>query len=143
MGAMPTSPGQKNKQGASFLCNGDSADADGGTPGGRIVQARDAQGLSTAQLARRLGVRTDTVRAWEADRSRPRANLLLRLSGMLNVSPTWLLTGGGGAPREPASQTEMMHFRATVERLRGTLLAVAAELEELEKRLDSYQSFQG
>lgn len=143
MGAMSTSSSQKNRKGASLLDHRDPAGADDGTPGGRIAQARDAQGLSAAQLARRLGVKTDTVHAWEADRYRPRSNLLLRLSGMLNVSPTWLLTGSGDPPREPASQTEMMHFRATVERLRGTLLAVAAELEELEKRLDSYQSFQG
>lgn len=140
---MPTSSGKKNKQDASFLGNGDAAAVDSGTLGKRVVRARDAQGLSAAQLARRLGVRTDTVHAWEADRSGPRPNLLLRLSGMLNVSPTWLLTGSGDPPREPASETEMMHIRATVARLRGTLLAVAAELEELEERLDSYQSYQG
>ena len=65
------------------------------TLGGRIVHARELQDLTTAQLARRVGVKTATLHEWETDRSEPRSNRLLTLAGMLNVSPTWLLTGEG------------------------------------------------
>jgi transcriptional regulator with XRE-family HTH domain len=68
------------------------------TLGGRLSRARDAAGLSAAQLARRLGVQSSTLQAWESDRSQPRANRLSMLAGMLNVSPSWLLHGVGTAP---------------------------------------------
>jgi transcriptional regulator with XRE-family HTH domain len=68
------------------------------TLGGRIVYAREAQELTTSQLARRLGIKTETLHDWETDRSEPRSNRLLTLAGVLNVSPTWLLTGAGEAP---------------------------------------------
>lgn len=111
------------------------------TLGERISRAREAQGFSAAQLARRIGVKSETLHGWEAGRSGPRPNVLLRLAGILNVSPTWLLTGTGGSPAEPGSETEMMHIRATVDRLREALLGIAAELEQLEERLDSYESY--
>lgn len=110
--------------------------------GERIAIAREAQGLSTAQLARRLGVKTSTMHAWESGRSEPRSNRLLMLAGMLNVSPTWLLTGTGDSPTEIQAATEMMHIRSTVERLRESLQDITEELRQLEKRLETYQSFQ-
>lgn len=112
------------------------------TLGGRIVNARDSQNLSTAQLARRIGVKTETVHGWETDRSEPRSNRLLTLAGILNVSPTWLLTGAGESPVEGLDETEMMHIRASVERMRQQVLTIADELEQLQARLDSYQSYQ-
>ncbi len=116
----------------------DSAD----TLGGRIVDARDSQNLSTAQLARRIGVKTQTLQGWETDRSEPRSNRLLTLAGVLNVSPTWLLTGAGESPGGVLDETEMMHIRASVERLHQQVLAIADELRQLQKRLDSYQSYE-
>lgn len=112
------------------------------TLGGRIVHARESQNLSTAQLARRIGVSSETLRGWETDRSEPRSNRLLTLAGMLNVSPTWLLTGAGESPVGGLDETEMMHIRAAVERMREQVLTIAEELEQLEKRLDCYQSYQ-
>ena len=58
-----------------------------------IVLAAGALFLVEAQLARRLGVKLATVRNWEDDRSEPRANRLQMLSGLLNVSFIWLMTG--------------------------------------------------
>lgn len=68
------------------------------TLGGRISRAREDMQIASAELARRLGVRSDTVRDWENDRAEPRANRVVMLAGVLGVSPTWLLTGIGGAP---------------------------------------------
>ncbi len=63
------------------------------TLGGRIESARLAQGLTSAQLAARMGVLTKTIRNWLTDRSEPRANKLVTLAGVLNVSVRWLMTG--------------------------------------------------
>jgi transcriptional regulator with XRE-family HTH domain len=112
------------------------------TLGGRIVYAREAQDLTTSQLARRMGIKTETLQEWETDRAEPRSNRLLTLAGMLNVSPTWLLTGAGESPVDALTETEMMHIRESVERMREQVLAVADELEQLRRRLDSYESYQ-
>ena len=112
------------------------------TLGGRIVYAREAQDLTTSQLARRMGIKTETLQEGETDRAERRSNRLLTLAGMLNVSPTWLLTGAGESPVDALTETEMMHIRESVQRMREQVLAVADELEQLRKRLDSYESYQ-
>ena len=110
------------------------------TLGGRIVYAREQLDLTTAQLARRVGVKTETLLGWETDRSEPRSNRLLTLAGMLNVSPTWLLTGAGESPSDAFNETEMMHLRATIDRIHEQALTIADELEQLKSRLESYES---
>ena len=112
------------------------------TLGGRIVYAREAQSLTTSQLARRMGVKTETLHDWETDRAEPRSNRLLTLAGMLSVSPTWLLTGAGESPVDSLTETEMMHIRDSVIRMREQVLTVAEELEQIQKRLESYESYQ-
>lgn len=72
--------------------------SDGDTLGGRIWRARDAANLSTKELADQLGVRTETVAAWERDRAEPRTNRLFMLAGVLGVTPAWLIAGLGRAP---------------------------------------------
>jgi transcriptional regulator with XRE-family HTH domain len=79
--------------------------ADNDTLGGRIWRARDAMNLSTKDLANQLGVRTDTVAAWERDRSEPRTNRLFMLAGVLGVAPAWLIAGIGEAPKDDLSST--------------------------------------
>jgi HTH-type transcriptional regulator, cell division transcriptional repressor len=88
------------------------------TMGGRLSRARDALGLSTAQLARRLGVQTATIHAWESDRSQPRANRLSMLAGVLNVSPSWLLHGIGTAPAEDTRSEMVRSLESQLERLK-------------------------
>jgi transcriptional regulator with XRE-family HTH domain len=75
---------------------------DGDTLGGRIWRARDATGLSTKELASKLGVRSDTISSWERDRAEPRANRLFMLAGVLGVTPAWLMAGIGRAPDDNA-----------------------------------------
>ncbi len=79
--------------------------ADNDTLGGRIWRARDAMNLSTKDLANQLGVRTDTVAAWERDRSEPRTNRLFMLAGVLGVAPAWLIAGIGEAPKDDLSSS--------------------------------------
>ena len=124
-----------------FLTEDNEHSGSADTLGGRIVYAREAQDLTTSQLARRMGIKTDTLHDWETDRAEPRSNRLLTLAGMLNVSPTWLLTGAGGAPVDALTETEMMQIRDSVVRMREQLIAVADELERLQRRLESYESY--
>lgn len=65
------------------------------TFGDRIAAARENLSLSQSQLAKRIGVRESTIAKWEEDRAEPRANRLQMLSGILNVSLVWLMTGEG------------------------------------------------
>lgn len=95
---------------------------DASTFGDRLARAREAAGMSQAQLARRLGVKVSTMRNWEADRSEPRANRLSMLSGLLNVSIIWLMSGEGeGVPE---------HADADLPQI-GDLKSVLAELRAL------------
>lgn len=87
---------------------------DNDTLGQRIARAREAAGLTGAQLARRLGVKTATIAAWESTRSEPRANRLTMLAGFLGVSPTWLLHGLGDSPEEDGMKSELALLRASL-----------------------------
>ena len=68
------------------------------TFGDRLTGAREAAGLDAEGLAERLGVKVKTIRAWEGDRTEPRANRVSMLAGILNVSLVWLMTGVGKGP---------------------------------------------
>jgi transcriptional regulator with XRE-family HTH domain len=124
-----------------FLDDNAKSEDRGDTLGGRIVTAREAQSLSTAQLARRLGISTATMHDWEADRAEPRSNRLITLAGVLNVSPSWLLTGLGERPMDSLSGTELEHLRHNIERIRDQASVIVSELEELEERLKVYESY--
>lgn len=107
------------------------------TFGDRVAAARQDIGLSDEGLAKRLGIKTQTVRKWENDMSEPRANKLQMLSGVLNVSMRWLLTGEGeGISGEdiPTDQ-EISSILADIRSLRSEMLRNAERLGVLEKRL--------
>ena len=125
-----------------FIKNDVTQEDAANTLGGRIIYAREQQSLTTAQLARRLGIESTTLQDWESDRAQPRSNRLLMLSSMLNVSPTWLLMGYGERPSDILDETEMMNIRSTIDRIREQTMAIAGELEQLEERLNSYESYQ-
>lgn len=111
---------------------------DGDTLGGRIWRARDAAKLSTKKLADRLGVRTETISAWERDRAEPRTNRLFMLAAVLGVTPAWLIAGIGRSPDgDPATSSNDLHEQlALVKKLhRQTGEAIAALEAELD-RLD-------
>lgn len=80
---------------------------DSATFGDRVAAAREAQGLTQAEFAKKLGVKLKTVRGWEDDVDEPRANRLSMMSGMLNVSMRWLLTGEGEGLGAPEGEVEL------------------------------------
>ncbi|MEO0702870.1 MAG: helix-turn-helix transcriptional regulator [Pseudomonadota bacterium] len=111
------------------------------TFGDRVAAAREALGLSDEELARKLGVKVKTIRAWEDDLAEPRANKLQMLAGVLNVSFRWLLTGEGvgvDAPQlEPALTPEVSTVLTEIRAVRAQMTASAARLGVLEKQLQT------
>lgn len=112
---------------------------DAATFGDRVAGAREMAGMTQPQLARRLGIKIATLRAWEEDRSEPRANKLTMLSGLLAVSLPWLLSGQGDGPDGPVdAQPIDADMQATLLEIRAVkteLGAMSDKLGNLEKRL--------
>jgi len=115
-------------------------DAETTTFGDRMTGAREAAGLGQAELARRLGVKVKTVRAWENDQSEPRANKLQMLAGLLGVSIMWLLSGTGEGLDGPEIQApppddDVTALLAELRHLKVEQSSVAERMGRLEKRL--------
>ncbi|MCU9847623.1 helix-turn-helix domain-containing protein [Defluviimonas sp. WL0024] len=112
---------------------------DAATFGDRLAAAREASGLSQADLAQRLGVKTRVIEHWEADAKEPRANRLQMLAGMLGVSLMWLLTGEGDGIEGPGeTDTEAAQVKgvlAEIRELRAAMSAMTGRLGRLEKKL--------
>ena len=106
---------------------------DNATFGDRIYAARVAVGLSQSALAIRLGVQLKTVKKWEEDITEPRANKLQMISGLLNISITWLLIGEGIGPQDPEST---MPISADLNEILVELRHTKSELLRLTKHLD-------
>ena len=102
------------------------------TLGDRIAAAREAMGIGQEQLARRLGVRTATVVAWEDDRSEPRANRMQMLAGVVNAPLVWLMTGVGEGP---GAATPAGALIAELAELRAEQQRLAERFARLESRL--------
>lgn len=109
------------------------------TFGDRLAAAREKSGMDQKDLAKRLGIKLSTLKSWEEDWAEPRANKLQMLSGLLNVSLTWLLTGEGsglGAPDDdvelPADVNEIL---LQIRDVRAQMTRLADKLSLLEKRL--------
>lgn len=109
---------------------------DNDTLGGRLWRAREAIGMSESALAKALGLKKETLRAWESDRSEPRANKLVTLAGLLNVSPTWLLDGVGDAPQSETIASELGILRAQLQRIRDLREQTDAAIANMEKAID-------
>lgn len=115
------------------------------TLGDRLAAAREAAGMTQAQLSQRVGVRGKTLIGWENDVSEPRANQLQMLTALLNVSLRWLLTGEGGDIAEPGTEAPEMdvHLKATLGELRivrADMLKMSERLGRLEKSLRAQMS---
>jgi len=73
------------------------------TLGGRIHHSRTQAGMSLQMLANLAGVKASTLKAWETDRSEPRVNKLVAMSGILGVSPTYFIAEEGNAGKGVSS----------------------------------------
>ncbi|MEL7167117.1 MAG: helix-turn-helix domain-containing protein [Pseudomonadota bacterium] len=119
--------------------NDDWYSPEASTFGDRVAGAREKAGLSQTELAKRLGIRVATLRAWEDDLSEPRANRLSIMAGLLNVSMMWLINGEGEgvtAPDDtPPADATIRELMIEMRDLRADLLKRAEQVGRLEKRL--------
>jgi transcriptional regulator with XRE-family HTH domain len=108
------------------------------TFGDRLSGAREEAGMDQEEMARRLGIKINTLRNWENDLAEPRANKLSMMAGMLNVSLSWLMTGEGeglqaearGAlPDDAAALLDEMHA------VQAQMAQGAERLAQLEREL--------
>ena len=112
--------------------------ADAATFGDRVAGAREQAGMTQKELAKRLGVRLATLRAWEDDLSEPRANRLSMMAGLLNVSMMWLINGEGEGLDPPVDEpisSDLRNILTEVRDMRTDMLARAEQLGRLEKKL--------
>lgn len=113
---------------------------DGDTMGGRISRAREAMELKVSEVANQLGVKKETVSAWERDRSEPRTNRLYMLAGILGVSPIWLISGGGvGGVNDnetAANKASKAQIEALLE-IRRLHAATGKAIEALERQIQA------
>lgn len=64
------------------------------TVGERIRRARERAGLNQSELARRLGIRPQSVQQWESELNQPKGHKRYEAIGkVLGVSPQWLEYG--------------------------------------------------
>ena len=112
---------------------------DAATFGDRVAAAREAAGMTQAQLARRMGIKLGTLQSWEQDLNEPRANKMQMMAGLLNVSLMWLLNGEGdgldGPPEEEDIAPEVSALLGEMRELRTQIKSSGDKLARLEKRL--------
>ena len=106
------------------------------TIGGRLSRARDCSGLSVKDLAWRLGVKMSTINAWESDRSQPGSHRLTNLSGLLNVSLSWILYGVGLAPADPDDPPNFGIPELQLDRLKLLHAETGQIIERLQSDID-------
>ncbi|MCT4554003.1 MAG: helix-turn-helix domain-containing protein [Pelagimonas sp.] len=108
------------------------------TFGDRLVAAREAAGMTQQTLAKRLGVKLKSLQAWEQDLSEPRANKLIKLAGLLNVTMPWLMLGEGEGLHTPEEETippDGHEILTEIRAMRAQLREDSERLGRLEKKL--------
>ncbi len=101
--------------------------------GERIRAARQAAGLTQADLARAVGVSRSAVAQWETDRSGQVGGNLARIARVLGTAVEYLLTGqqpaGGGPMAVHATEFALLRlYRACSEDDQAFLLRTARHL---------------
>lgn len=114
-------------------------DSSDDTLGGRLSAARDASGLSLADVANRIGVKRDSLLSWEADRAEPRPSNLIDLAGILGVSPMWLMTGVGSGPIQETSDLPLEALKLDLQRLTDAHLECGRLIEKIARQIETYE----
>ena len=106
------------------------------TLGGRLSSALDAAGISAESLANQLGVRQETVIAWESDRSEPRPSRLVDIAGILGVSPMWLMTGAGEGPGELNDERVLEAVKIELGRLQSAYQEIGRLIDTTSQQIE-------
>lgn len=105
--------------------------------GPRLKVARELAGLTREQLARRIGVETASIAAWESDSRAPRANRVMTLAGLLGVSIGWLLEGREDGYMANGQTPSLEGLRAQVDALRLVLNDAGELLRNIDASLQA------
>ncbi|MCP4334639.1 MAG: helix-turn-helix transcriptional regulator [Gammaproteobacteria bacterium] len=114
--------------------------------GYQIVKAREARGLSSLQLAKRMGIEEVTLFDWENERSSPRANRLAQLAGVLGVPLAWLIAGEEGEDvteydvpdlKETASiESRLENAEQLIQQLSALVVDLRGQTRRVQRELD-------
>jgi transcriptional regulator with XRE-family HTH domain len=89
--------------------------------GDRIRGAREAEGLTQAQVGRALDVTRSSVGGWESNEYHPEPEHWEKLAKILKTTVTYLITGSGDRPRE-ATEEDKKFVRLTTLHLKNMIL---------------------
>ncbi len=103
------------------------------TIGKRITYARESKNYDVNQLSDRVGVKAETILAWEGDERDPRANRLLRLAGALDVSFAWLMVGQDYEPDEAETAGRLSSMEGKLQRIRHLYAELGSLITSLEQ----------
>ncbi|MBB3607817.1 helix-turn-helix transcriptional regulator [Rhizobium sp. BK602] len=106
------------------------------TLGGRISMARDAAGINLESLAHQLGVKRETMLAWESDRSEPSPSVLATMASLFGVSPAWLMSGTGEGPGEDSDQRALEAVKLELSRLRSAHQEIGRLIESTTRQIE-------
>ncbi len=112
--------------------------------GYQIVKARETKGLSSLQLAKRVGVEEATLLNWENERSSPRANRLAQVAGILGVPLAWLIAGEEDLNeydtpdlKETASiESKLENAEQLIQQLSALVVDIRGQTRRVQRELD-------
>jgi len=114
--------------------------------GNRITEARRLKGYTIKEAARRMSVTEKTFKKWESGKSKPRANKIQMLAGVLGVSLLWILDGEAQFEPEASSPSQLEKLGQKVERmtqlqqelneLTNAVVSEVGELQQIEGDLE-------
>lgn len=102
------------------------------TTGTRIRQAIKAAGATQKEVATFCGVSVQSVGNWVADRDEPRGRHLAKMSELLGVEKSWILTG-----EQTVDAQEMLR---EMRQLKGTQEEILSALLELRRLVEAGSS---
>ncbi len=118
--------------------------------GNRIAEARELKAYTIKKAARRMSVTEKTFKKWESGKSKPRANKMQMLSGVLGVSLLWLLDGEKQFEPDANNPSQLEILSQKVERitqlqqelneLTGEVVSEVEELHRIEEDLEILKS---
>ena len=114
------------------------------TLGDRLFAARENSGLTQNELAKKIGIKTKTLISWENDTLEPNANKIQIISGFLNVSIIWLLSGLGSGVNveendlQPQFSKNIKDIVFEIQSIRLEQHKLFNRLSKLEKLLKNY-----
>ncbi len=103
------------------------------TIGKRITHARESKNYDINQLSDRVGVKAETILAWEADERDPRANRLLRLAGALDASFAWLMVGEDYESEDVTTGGRLSSVEGKLQRIRQLYAELGGLITSLEQ----------